>query len=119
MAVGPVTVFFALLMLAFLAVAIFFIVGCLGLGLALAILLDQKVRFEGLFRTIFLFPFALAFIVMLPRQPMVLAGLGAGTVLTLAALSISWVTGDWGCASEVGGRLVEHPCGSGPSATGE
>jgi hypothetical protein len=62
---------------------------------------------------------AFAFIVMLPRQPMVLAGLGAGTVLTLAALSISWVSGDWGCASEVDGRLVEHDCGSGPTATGE
>jgi len=42
---------------------IFFLLGCLVLGLGLAILLDQKVRFEGLFRTIFLFPFALAFIV--------------------------------------------------------
>ena len=42
---------------------LFFLAGCLGLGLGLAILLDQKVRFEGLFRTIFLFPFALAFIV--------------------------------------------------------
>jgi len=42
---------------------LFFLVGTLGLGLGLAILLDQKVRMEGLFRTIFLFPFALAFIV--------------------------------------------------------
>ena len=62
---------------------------------------------------------ALAFIVMLPRQPMVLAGLGAGTVLTLAALSISWATGGWGCASEVDGRLVEHDCANRPAATGE
>ena len=61
---------------------------------------------------------ALAFIVMLPRQPMVLAGLAAGTVLTLAALSITWVTG-WGCATEVDGRLVEQACGSGPTATEE
>jgi glucose/mannose transport system permease protein len=42
---------------------IFFLGGSMALGLGLAILLDQKVRFEGLFRTIFLFPFALAFIV--------------------------------------------------------
>ncbi len=62
---------------------------------------------------------ALAFIVMLPRQPMVLAGLAAGTVLTLAALSISWATGDWSCAGEVGGRLVEHDCANSPAATGE
>ncbi|MDZ7705287.1 MAG: sugar ABC transporter permease [Trueperaceae bacterium] len=42
---------------------IFFLAGCLGLGLGLAILLDQNVRGEAVFRTIFLFPFALAFIV--------------------------------------------------------
>lgn len=40
-----------------------FIVTCLGVGLLLAILLDQKVRGEGLFRTIFLFPMALSFVV--------------------------------------------------------
>jgi glucose/mannose transport system permease protein len=42
---------------------VFFIVGCIGLGLGLAVLLDQRVRGEGFFRTVFLFPFALAFIV--------------------------------------------------------
>ncbi len=42
---------------------IFFLGGTLGLGLLLAILLDQNVRGEGLFRTLFLFPFALSFIV--------------------------------------------------------
>lgn len=42
---------------------LFFLAGCLGIGLGLAILLDQKVRGEAIFRTIFLFPFALAFIV--------------------------------------------------------
>ncbi len=42
---------------------VLFLAGCLVVGLGLAILLDQKVRAEGLFRTIFLFPFALAFIV--------------------------------------------------------
>ncbi len=40
-----------------------FIVTCLGVGLLLAILLDQKVRGEGFFRTIFLFPMALSFVV--------------------------------------------------------
>jgi glucose/mannose transport system permease protein len=47
------TVFFTLL----------FIAACLGVGLLLAILLDQKVRGEGIFRTIFLFPMALSFVV--------------------------------------------------------
>ena len=42
---------------------IFFLAGCLGIGLFLAILLEQKVRGEGFFRTVFLFPMALAFIV--------------------------------------------------------
>ena len=42
---------------------VFFLTGTLGLGLLLAILLDQNVRGEGFFRTIFLFPFALSFVV--------------------------------------------------------
>lgn len=42
---------------------IFFLAGCLGLGLGLAVLLEQNVRGEGFFRTVFLFPMALAFIV--------------------------------------------------------
>jgi glucose/mannose transport system permease protein len=42
---------------------ILFLVGCLGLGLLLAIMLDQKIRGEGIFRTIFLFPMALSFVV--------------------------------------------------------
>lgn len=42
---------------------LFFLAGCLALGLGLAILLDQRVRGEAIFRTIFLYPFALAFIV--------------------------------------------------------
>ncbi len=42
---------------------VFFIGATLGLGLALAILLDRGVKGEGFFRTIFLYPFALAFIV--------------------------------------------------------
>ncbi len=41
----------------------FFLAGSLGLGLLLAILLDQSVKGEGLFRTIFLFPFSLSFVV--------------------------------------------------------
>jgi glucose/mannose transport system permease protein len=40
-----------------------FIAGCLGLGLLLAILLDQKVRGESIFRSIYLFPMAVSFIV--------------------------------------------------------
>lgn len=42
---------------------VMFIVICLTVGLLLAILLDQKVAGEGIFRTIFLFPMALSFVV--------------------------------------------------------
>jgi len=40
-----------------------FISLCLMAGLLLATLLDQRLRFEGLFRTIFMFPLAISFIV--------------------------------------------------------
>ena len=40
-----------------------YIVFCLGLGLTLAILLDQKIRGEGILRPIYLYPLALSFIV--------------------------------------------------------
>src|SRR5215217_3869285 len=40
-----------------------FITACLVAGLLLAMLLDQRIRFEGLFRTIFMFPLAISFIV--------------------------------------------------------
>jgi glucose/mannose transport system permease protein len=42
---------------------IFFLAGCIGLGLFLAFLLDRDVEGEGFFRTLFLFPMALSFIV--------------------------------------------------------
>lgn len=40
-----------------------FIVGCLVIGILLAILLDQRIRVEGAIRTIYLYPMALSFIV--------------------------------------------------------
>jgi glucose/mannose transport system permease protein len=40
-----------------------FLVLCVAVGLLLAILLDQKVKGEGVFRTIYLFPMALSFVV--------------------------------------------------------
>jgi len=42
---------------------VLFLVLCLGLGFALAVLLDSKIRGETVFRSIFLFPLALSFIV--------------------------------------------------------
>ena len=40
-----------------------FIVGCLILGFFLAVFLDQRIRFESAFRTIFLYPYAMSFVV--------------------------------------------------------
>lgn len=40
-----------------------FIGGSMGLGLLLAVLLDQKIRAEGVLRTIYLYPMAISFIV--------------------------------------------------------
>ncbi|ANE44805.1 carbohydrate ABC transporter permease [Deinococcus puniceus] len=42
---------------------VFFILGCLGLGLGLALALDRNPKGEALWRTIFLFPMSLSFIV--------------------------------------------------------
>jgi glucose/mannose transport system permease protein len=42
---------------------LFFIAGCLGLGLLLAVAIDQRPRGAGAFRGVFLFPFALSFVV--------------------------------------------------------
>jgi len=42
---------------------LFLLVGTLGLGLFLAILLDRPVKREGVYRTVFLYPMALSFIV--------------------------------------------------------
>jgi len=42
---------------------VFFIAGCLLLGLMLAVLIDHKPRGESVFRGVFLFPFALSFVV--------------------------------------------------------
>lgn len=40
-----------------------FVLGCLALGLLLAVVLDQRVRGESFFRNVFLFPMAISFIV--------------------------------------------------------
>jgi glucose/mannose transport system permease protein len=42
---------------------VLFVGGCLVLGLGMAILLDQNLRGEGFFRSLFLFPMAISFIV--------------------------------------------------------
>jgi glucose/mannose transport system permease protein len=42
---------------------VLFLSACLALGFLLAVLLDQRIRFEGFFRSVFLFPLAISYIV--------------------------------------------------------
>ncbi|MET3600706.1 carbohydrate ABC transporter permease [Martelella mangrovi] len=42
---------------------VLFVGGCLAIGFVLAAALDRKVRYESVFRTIFLYPYAMSFIV--------------------------------------------------------
>lgn len=42
---------------------VLFLAACLAIGLLLAVLLDQRIRGEGFFRSIYLFPMAISFIV--------------------------------------------------------
>ena len=42
---------------------VFFVGACLGIGLFLASMIDRQIRAEGLFRSIFLLPMAISFIV--------------------------------------------------------
>jgi glucose/mannose transport system permease protein len=39
-----------------------FVLGCLAIGFVLAVLIDQRVRGEGLLRTVFLYPYAMSFV---------------------------------------------------------
>lgn len=78
------------------------------LGLLLAILLDQKLKFEGLFRSVFLLPMAISFIVtgvvwrwlMNPATDDRISGLNLlFTKLGLDSLVNQWhLTPDWGMA---------------------
>ncbi|CUA86129.1 sugar ABC transporter permease [Chelatococcus daeguensis] len=42
---------------------VLFIAGCLVLGFLLAVFIDQRVKGEGAFRTVFLFPYSMSFVV--------------------------------------------------------
>ncbi len=41
---------------------VLFIVGCMVLGFALAVFIDQRVKGEGVLRTVFLYPYAMSFV---------------------------------------------------------
>lgn len=85
-----------------------FVAGSLFIGLALAILLDQNVKGEGIFRSIYLFPMAISFIVtgvvwrwlMNPAMGSRMSGLNLlFTNLNLDFLVSQWhTTPNWGIA---------------------
>ncbi|CAN7261563.1 sugar ABC transporter permease [Trinickia sp. LjRoot230] len=68
---------------------------CVGLGLFLAILLDQKIRNEGALRAVFLYPMALSFIVTGTAWQWILSpGLGLEKVMHdwgFAGFSFNWL----------------------------
>ncbi|WP_336749648.1 sugar ABC transporter permease [Pantoea vagans] len=73
-----------------------FIVGCLVFGFLLAVFIDQKVKGEGLFRTIFLMPHAMSFIVTgIAWQWMLNPELGIQKLfhdIGLVSIHIDWLT---------------------------
>jgi glucose/mannose transport system permease protein len=75
---------------------LFFIAGCLLLGLLLAILLDHRPKGESIFRTVFLFPFSLSFVVTGTIWRWVLQPNGGinrlPTFLGLPAGKFAWLT---------------------------
>lgn len=74
-----------------------YVAGTMGLGVLLAILLDQKVRAEGFIRTIYLYPMALSFVV-------------TGTAwkwLLNPSMGLEKLMHDWGWESFAFGWLVQ------------
>ncbi len=78
------------------AFGVTFMVSCLVCGFLLAIFIDQNVRGEGIFRSIFLFPYALSFIVTgLVWQWILNPGLGIQKFvrdLGWESFSFAWIT---------------------------
>jgi len=75
---------------------LFFMAGSLGLGLLLALALDRSPKGEGFFRTVFLFPMALSFVVTGTIWRWLLQPQGGvnvlPTLLGLPPLSLPWLT---------------------------
>ncbi|GBD20081.1 Lactose transport system permease protein LacF [bacterium HR28] len=89
---------------------VFFLIGSLSIGLLLAVLLDSKVRGESFFRTVYLFPMALSFVVTgtvwqwlftpgAPGQPtglnLLFEQIGLPVFQTWSTVSHVWPGGGW------------------------
>ena len=90
-----------------------FVFGCLTIGLLLAILLDKGIRGEGIYRTLFLFPMAISFIVtgvvwrwlMNPAQGDRLSGLN----LLFDKMGLDFLINTWYATPEWGIAAVALP----------
>ena len=88
-----------------------FLTGSLAIGFLLAVLLDRKVRGEGFFRTIYLYPMSLSFIVtgvvwrwlMNPGSPQMGS---TGINLLLEKLGLSFLKSGWYTDPRVGIKAV-------------
>jgi glucose/mannose transport system permease protein len=74
---------------------VFFVGGCIIVGMILALLLDQKVVGEGFFRTVFLFPMALSFVVTGTIWRWMLQPSGGINVLPQALFGLPPLTFPW------------------------
>ncbi len=73
---------------------VLYISGCLVLGFLMAVFIDQKVRNEAVFRTIFLYPYSMSFVVTgLVWQWIFNPTLGLQNAVQ--KLGLSWFTFDW------------------------
>ena len=80
----------------------------LVIGFLLAALMDQKIRFENTFRTIFLYPFALSFIVIPTMRPVFITTLVIVTsgIVRVYDLVVAQTSGGPGISSEVPAKYV-------------
>jgi glucose/mannose transport system permease protein len=90
---------------------VLFLIATLALGFTLAVLLDQRVKAEGLFRSIYLFPMAISFIVTGVVWRWLLAPgtetTGAtGVNLLLENLGLSFLKSGWYTDPNIGIRAV-------------
>lgn len=92
---------------------VLFVGGCLLLGLGLAILLDQGLRGEGFFRSLFLFPMAISFIVtgvvwrwlMNPAQGSRMSGLN----LLFDTMGLDFLINQWHTTPQIGIAAIAIP----------
>ncbi len=90
---------------------VLFIGACLGLGLLLAVLLDQKIKGEGIFRGIYLFPMSVSFIVTGVVWKWVLnpgteQGGAVGVNLLLEQAGLGFLKNGWYTDPEIGIKAV-------------